>query len=87
MTAKYGDIPVSQQVLRYKVDKNLEEGNIRSVAKYIALYMKEYGTVNFPKEVKEVAIKLKLDYNKEKGLVGYPHADGTYHYFDAKGGA
>jgi len=87
MTVQYGDIPVEQKVLRYKVDKHLAEGNVREVAMYIALYLKEYGPVNFPKEVGDIARSLKLDHNKERGEVGYPHKDGTYHYFDAKGGA
>ncbi len=79
MTAHYGDsVPIQDMVLLDKVEKHYREGNIRDVAIYIAGYIEGY-TTSLPERVRDIAHKLGL---KRGPLgVGYPHSDGTYHWF------
>jgi hypothetical protein len=69
-------------ILLHKLDKHRRTGNLRDMAKYMALYIREgfanrYGV---PKRARGWAIEAGLKKSKTNG-VGYPHKDGSYHWF------
>jgi hypothetical protein len=66
-------------VLLKKLEKYDKAGNIRSIAKYIHLFYKE-NLGELPERAKTIARKHKLK-RTASNKVGYPHADGTYHWF------
>jgi len=87
LTSRYGDqIPYREAVLRSKIDKHLRTKNLRSIAHYLALYHRDYGTMpdsfltDFGGQLRKVDIRSKVD----RGIhsFGYPHTDGTHHWFD-----
>lgn len=68
-----GEFP--EKVLHHKLMKH--SGNPRKSAIYIKSYMTDFG---YPSErIIDKAKKLGIVYNKRG--IGYPHKDGTYHYF------
>jgi hypothetical protein len=69
----------SQAVLLYKLVKHRRDVNLRSMAKYLALWIHE-DLGPLCDRAKELAREAELKYDKTHG-VGYPHADGTYHWF------
>jgi len=84
LTTKYteevGEENFSQMVLLHKLDKHFGNDNARSCAIYIQMWLaEELGKL--PKRAIEIAQKLKLK-TDGKVEVGYPHSEGTYHYFD-----
>lgn len=84
------DRPWEQKVLMHKLLKRADEP--RNAAKYIAAYLEAFGreldadtTSGFglPPEAVALAGRLSLRWSAEYG-VGYPHADGTYHFFSVR---
>ena len=66
-------------VLLHKLDEHRKAHNPRSMAKYLALWIKgNHGPLT--DKAKGFAVEAGLKYNKTHG-VGYKHADGTYHWF------
>lgn len=81
--AMRGDVmPFHCRVLTHKISKHFALGNIRSMAIYMAMFLAEYPREDVPSEVVAACKAAKL-LRKEK-RVGYPHADGTYHWFGDK---
>jgi len=80
MTAQYGEMLPEQLVLYHKVDKHYQAENPRSVAMYIAMFASEFPNSEVPAGVKFKAKSMGLKADAKLG-VGYPHADGTYHWF------
>jgi hypothetical protein len=81
--AMYGDvIPFHCRVLMHKVEKHYHLGNLRSMAMYVAMFLAEYPREDVPSEVVTRCKGVKLQRKGRK--VGYPHADGTYHWFGDK---
>jgi len=80
MTAKYGEMPPAELVLYHKVDKHYQAEDVRSVAMYISLFKKEFPSRKVPDGVKFKAVSMGITADAVNGI-GYPHADGTYHYF------
>ena len=75
-------MPFHCRVLTQKVAKHAAAGNIRSMAIYMAMFLAEYPREDVPPGVVDLCKSAGL---KRKGRkVGYPHADGTYHYFGDK---
>ena len=67
-------------------------GDPRNAAKYIAVYLRDFGRnleadttsgLGLPKEAAVVASRLRLKWSVDHG-VGYPHADGSYHFFNVR---
>lgn len=83
LTARYGeDLPLHVKVLLHKVDKHATLGNSRSMAMYIAMFLKDYPEENLPPRIVAACKAAKL---KKAGImVGYPHNDGTYHWFGGR---
>ena len=70
-----------QAVLLHKLDKHLKNQNLRSIAMYLAMWIREdLGPLSEKAQI--IAKDNRLLY--QNGKVGYPHEDGTYHWFDAK---
>jgi len=80
--AKYGEttssIPV--MVLLDKLEKHYAGKNARSAANYMAAFLKDYPKEVLPPRVKEICSNLTL-LRTDHNAVGYPHTDGTYHWF------
>lgn len=78
--AVHGDaMPFHCKVLSKKIAKHAAAGNIRSMAIYMAMFLAEYPREDVPSEVVDLCKSAGL---KRKGrMVGYPHDDGTYHWF------
>ena len=82
-----GDRPFEEKVLMHKLHKWADDP--RNAAKYIAAYLECFGrscdlksrkAPELPPEARAVAARLRLKWEPEFG-VGYPHADGRYHFF------
>ncbi len=70
-----------QAVLLHKLDKHFAAGNLRSMAMYLAMWIREdLGPLS--EKAKNIARDNDLRY--VNGAVGYPHEDGTHHWFDCK---
>ena len=70
-------------VLMHKLGKYDRNGDARSIALYLHLFLNEaYGQIaeNIPQQARELARKWNLKRTSD-GSVGYPHPDGTYHWF------
>ena len=81
--AVYGDtMPFHCRVLSQKVAKHAAAGNIRSMAAYMAMFLAEYPREDVPSRVVTLCKAAGLQRKERK--VGYPHADGTYHWFGDK---
>jgi hypothetical protein len=81
--AMYGDtMPFHGKVLLHKVEKHYATGNIRSMAIYVAMFLAEYYREDLPSRVVDLCKTAGLKRKERK--VGYPHADGTYHWFGDK---
>ena len=81
--AVYGDVmPFHCKVLSSKIEKHYSLGNIRSMAVYMAMFLAEYPREDVPSRVVALCKAAKLQRKERK--VGYPHADGTYHWFGDK---
>lgn len=69
----------AQAVLLHKLSKHRQSGNVRSMAIYLAKWIKEdLGPLS--DRAKGLAREAGLIYDSYKG-VGYSHSDGTYHWF------
>lgn len=79
LTARHGeDLPFEQRVLLHKLEKH--RGDNRKVAQYIALFLRDYpGPLS--RQVAVVAKAHELKLSEARRLVGYPHRDGTCHWF------
>ena len=83
LLAVHGDtMPFHGKVLLHKVEKHYATGNIRSMAAYVAMFLAEYPREDLPSKVVDLCKAVKLQRKGRK--VGYPHADGTYHWFGDK---
>ena len=83
LTANYGDdMPFHGKVLLHKVEKHYKLGNIRSIAAYVAMFLAEYPREDVPARVVAACQAAKLQ--RKDNRVGYPHSDGTYHWFGDK---
>jgi hypothetical protein len=84
LTTKYGEeMAFEAKVLLHKVEKHYNNNDARSVAQYLALFFREYwGQTGVPKAAAKIAMDMGIIYHAVNG-VGYPHADGTFHYFSA----
>jgi hypothetical protein len=83
LDAKYPGLVLECQVLNHKVSKHYKNNNARSVAKYLALFFREHwGQIGVPKATAEMAMDMGIVYHAVHG-VGYPHSDGTHHFFRA----
>jgi hypothetical protein len=83
LTSKYGeDIPMHGKVLLHKVEKHAALCNYRSMAMYVALFLADYSREDIPSGVVAACKAANLKRNGRQ--VGYPHADGTYHWFGDK---
>ncbi len=78
--AQCGDENFAAMVLLHKLDKHYAAGNARSVASYLADWYQDGDFGALPERAKEIAKSLKLRRSHDNH-VGYPHADGTYHWF------
>lgn len=82
-TAWYGDnIPLWSKVLLHKVEKHHKARDARSMAMYVALFLAEYPREDVPSGV--VTLCKAAGLQRKGRMVGYPHADGTYHWFGDK---
>jgi len=70
-----------QCVLHYKLQNLAVAGNLREMARIMASYILEFGATSHD-NTKAILRASGLKYNHRYG-VGYPHADGTNHYFAA----
>lgn len=81
--AVYGDtMPFHCRVLSQKIEKHHAAGNIRSMAVYMAMFLAEYPREDVPPMVVTLCKAAGLQRKDRK--VGYPHADGTHHWFGDK---
>ena len=81
--AVYGDImPLHCKVLLHKIEKHSRLCNSRSMAVYMAMFLAEYPREDVPSRV--VALCKAANLRRSGVRVGYPHADGTYHWFGDK---
>jgi len=74
------DATVEQRFLHYTVQRLLMDEDVRSAASLIAMYLSEHVAMGIHETTKPMLKAAKLVSNKKYG-VGYPHADGTNHYF------
>ncbi len=74
------DATLEQAVLHYFVVKHSIEYDIREMAIIVALYLREFRNKGVHEATKALLRETDLRYNKKYG-VGYPHADGSYHWF------
>jgi hypothetical protein len=74
------DATIEQCMLHYFVVKHSVEYNCREMAMLIAKYLSEFDDVGIHDSTKRIIREVGLKRNTKYG-VGYPHADGTYHYF------
>ena len=83
LISKYGeDIPMHGKVLLHKVEKHAASCNYRSMAMYVALFLEDYPIEDIPSGV--VAACKAANLKRNVSQVGYPHKDGTYHWFGDK---
>jgi hypothetical protein len=68
-----------QCVLQYKLQNLAVAGNLREMARIMAAYITDFGATAHD-NTKVILRASGLKYNHRYG-VGYPHADGTNHYF------
>jgi len=72
---------LEQCVLQYKMQKLAVAGNLREMARLMAKYISDFGQTAH-ENTKAILRASGLKYNHKFG-VGYPHADGSNHYFAA----
>lgn len=71
---------LEQCVFHYFVVKYSIEYDIREMARLTAKFLSEFREMGIHENTKVILRESDLRHNKRYGI-GYPHADGTYHFF------
>lgn len=78
LTIDLAEMP--QRVLHYIVMTSIVNGDLREVANVTAKYLSEFREMGIHENTKVLLRKSTIRQTKQYGI-GYPHQDGTYHWF------